>query len=221
MSNDPTRLQGVLAAFDQLNRTEEATDAKGRTRARLLRAATRLFQKNGYRKTSVDDVAREAGVAKGTVYVHFKNKSELLFHAIAEEKKQLVAPFRALFSEPLDPRTRLQRYFELMFNSIPLAPLGSRLMSGDREMLTFLEELPEALRAQVLRTQADALQALLTGVGEFDRLSPAERTARMRAVLGILYSAGALLEERVRGGLSIEEYARQLAKILVDGIGAP
>src|SRR5688572_33428610 len=91
----------------------EPRDGKGRTRARILRTATELFQQHGYRRTSVDDVARESGVAKGTVYVHFKNKAELLFHAVAEEKKKLVGKFLPVLSEDLPPAERLRRYLEL------------------------------------------------------------------------------------------------------------
>ena len=37
-----------------------------------------LFERLGYRRTSVDEVARQAGVAKGTVYLYFKTKADLL-----------------------------------------------------------------------------------------------------------------------------------------------
>ena len=40
-------------------------------------AAGRLFLHYGYRKTSVDQIAREAGIGKGTIYNYFRNKEEL------------------------------------------------------------------------------------------------------------------------------------------------
>jgi AcrR family transcriptional regulator len=49
----------------------------------LLEAAMKLFSRHGYRRTSVDDIAQEAQVAKGTVYVYFKDK-EALFKAVVE-----------------------------------------------------------------------------------------------------------------------------------------
>jgi AcrR family transcriptional regulator len=52
-------------------------------RDRILDAAQRLFVRYGVKRTSVDDVAREAGIAKGTVYLSFKSKAEL-FAAIAD-----------------------------------------------------------------------------------------------------------------------------------------
>lgn len=52
-------------------------------RDRILDAAQSLFVRYGVKRTSIDEVAREAGIAKGTVYLSFKSKTEL-FAAIAE-----------------------------------------------------------------------------------------------------------------------------------------
>jgi AcrR family transcriptional regulator len=53
---------------------------------RLLDAATTLLVRWGYRKTTLDDVAREAGVGKGTIYLHWKDKSDLFRAAISREQ---------------------------------------------------------------------------------------------------------------------------------------
>ena len=50
---------------------------------RILDAAQALFWRYGVRRTSIDDVAQEAGVAKGTVYLYFDSK-ETLFFEVAE-----------------------------------------------------------------------------------------------------------------------------------------
>lgn len=218
-------LKSVLAeaqkALEESGIGSGPLDAKGRTRARVLRSAMQLFQRRGYRHTSIDDVARDAGVAKGTVYVHFKNKAEMLFHAIAEEKKQLVERFQPLLQADLAPEERLRRYLELSLRVIPEAPLVSKLMSGDRELLVFLEELDPELAERTQKLQLNALTALAAGIGGWDLLDPREREDRIIALRGLLLSFGPMLEERVRGGLSIERYAEQLAKIISHGLGAP
>lgn len=56
---------------------------------RLLDAAARLLVRWGYRKTTIDDVAREAGVGKGTVYLHWKDKNDLFRAAILREQRRL------------------------------------------------------------------------------------------------------------------------------------
>ena len=68
-------------------------------REAILRAAIRVFAHNGYFNSKVADIASEAGVADGTVYLYFKSKEEILHsifdrsvdEAVAEAKKQLAA----------------------------------------------------------------------------------------------------------------------------------
>src|SRR3954465_1469860 len=50
---------------------------KAETRDALLRAAARLFARNGIETTSMDRIASEVGLTKGAVYAHFANKKEL------------------------------------------------------------------------------------------------------------------------------------------------
>lgn len=65
-------------------------DKKQQTRKAILQAAVRLFGARGYEQTSITDLAREAGIGKGTVYSYFRNKSEI-FLAFCEEQLETVA----------------------------------------------------------------------------------------------------------------------------------
>src|SRR5947209_19224145 len=55
---------------------------------RILDALARLITRWGYGKTTVDDIAREAGVAKGTVYLHWASKGAMLHALLAREERQ-------------------------------------------------------------------------------------------------------------------------------------
>jgi AcrR family transcriptional regulator len=61
--------------------TPKRVDKEAR-REDILRAAVRVFARQGYAATRVEDVAREAGVAKGSVYLSFADREELLDAAI-------------------------------------------------------------------------------------------------------------------------------------------
>ncbi len=102
-------------------------------RQRILKAATELFIQHGYRKTSVDEVARESGVAKGTVYLYFKTKADLLAQAIVEEKKRFLVKLQPVLEAP--PKQRLGLYVRMALVVLSEMPLMSKLMSGDREVL--------------------------------------------------------------------------------------
>jgi Transcriptional regulator len=58
------------------------------TREKLLNAAALCFAEKGYSGCSIADIAQEAGIAQGTMYVHFKNKEDLFKVIIQEEHSQ-------------------------------------------------------------------------------------------------------------------------------------
>src|SRR3954453_23706787 len=82
VSADRCTLQRV-APKRRLTREE----SKARTRYELLRAASRLFLRNGFVDTSLADIAEEAGLTKGAVYSNFESKEEL-FLALLEGDAQ-------------------------------------------------------------------------------------------------------------------------------------
>lgn len=214
----------ILRAIELLRRmgvTGDRQDPSAKTRNRVLEAATKLFRARGYRRTSVDEVAREAGVAKGTVYVHFKDKQELLLHAIAEEKKQFLQAFIPLLEADVSAAERLERYLEQCFLALRQAPLICKLMQGDRQILLELSEHGAGMRERIHELQIKSLTALLRGVGAFDALRPREQKQRARVLLSLLISATQTLAQGLDEGLRPEVYARQLAKIIVAGVGAP
>ena len=54
-----------------------------KTRENLLKAALAMYEKKGYHKTTVDDIAAEAGVSTGIAYRYFRNKKDMLLSVIA------------------------------------------------------------------------------------------------------------------------------------------
>src|SRR4051812_29948599 len=65
--------------FARMSAVEESRGSrkKARTYASILDAAEALFRERGLQATTIDDVAEQADVSVGSVYVHFKNKSGL------------------------------------------------------------------------------------------------------------------------------------------------
>src|SRR5215467_11996204 len=68
---------------------------------RILDAATILLVRWGYRKTTVDDVAREAGVGKGTIYLYWRDKNELFGAALRRASRQAIGyTLRQIAADP-------------------------------------------------------------------------------------------------------------------------
>jgi AcrR family transcriptional regulator len=56
----------------------------------ILRAASRLFARYGFKKTSMDEIAQRARVSKATIYQHFSGKEEIFAVAVREKSEELV-----------------------------------------------------------------------------------------------------------------------------------
>src|SRR5439155_18055211 len=77
---------GGLSATGRRERAKEKRLAERGDR--ILDALAALIARWGYGKTTVDDIAREAGVAKGTVYLHWPTKGAMLHALIEREEHQ-------------------------------------------------------------------------------------------------------------------------------------
>ena len=69
----------------QLRRAERAH--------RILDAAADLVQRYGYNKTTLDDLARQAGVAKGTLYLHWRSREEIFGALLRREEFRVARSF--------------------------------------------------------------------------------------------------------------------------------
>jgi len=86
-------------------------------RADILDAADSLLARYGYQKMTVDDVAREARVAKGTLYAYFPNKEAIALGTIDRMIDLLVAELRQIAHSGGEPAERIERMlvFRILF----------------------------------------------------------------------------------------------------------
>ncbi|HEX5414643.1 MAG TPA: helix-turn-helix domain-containing protein, partial [Chloroflexota bacterium] len=76
-----------MAVREEGTPTRSADSPRQRERARrILDAAAELILRWGYDKTTIDDIARQAGVAKGTIYLHWKTREDLFAALVRREK---------------------------------------------------------------------------------------------------------------------------------------
>jgi TetR/AcrR family fatty acid metabolism transcriptional regulator len=82
-------------------------------RDRILKAAIKVFAKNGFYATRVSEIAKAAGVADGTIYLYFKNKDDVLITIFQDGIQQLLVILREVASsgQPFDER--ITRIIEL------------------------------------------------------------------------------------------------------------
>ena len=79
------------------------------TRDAILDATDRLLAKNGYKKMTIDDLADEVGIGKGSVYLHFESKGDIALSHIDRIIERLKANLEALASSKASPDVRLRK----------------------------------------------------------------------------------------------------------------
>jgi len=83
-------------------------------REQLIETACRLFAKNGYHATGIDTILAEAGVAKKTLYTHFRTKDELILAALRKHDSEFRNNFMKSVEELVDtPEERLLAIFDV------------------------------------------------------------------------------------------------------------
>jgi TetR/AcrR family fatty acid metabolism transcriptional regulator len=82
-------------------------------REAILRAATKVFARNGYFNSKVADIAQEAGVADGTVYLYFKSKDEILHSIFDRGMEEAISEGQRQLAGISDPREKLRRVAHL------------------------------------------------------------------------------------------------------------
>jgi AcrR family transcriptional regulator len=81
-------------------------------RREILAAAGRVFGKKEFAEAKMADIAREAGLAAGTLYNYFENKEQIFRTLLEESGDEVLRRVEALFDEPLDPLARLRKLVE-------------------------------------------------------------------------------------------------------------
>lgn len=150
------------------------TDRVARADA-ILDTARDLLLRHGYRKVSVDDVAKGAGVGKGTLYLHWRTREHLFLAVAAREAAEMTADIAAAMAA--DPaEVALSRYMRRFFVEAMRRPVLRAVFTRDADTLDKLVADPSRRPLQGAKLIASTeYTALLAEAGLLrDGLSPAE-----------------------------------------------
>src|SRR2546423_5367928 len=191
--------------------------AAGDKREAIMRAATKVFARNGYFNSKVADIARAAGVADGTVYLYFKSKEEILRSIFERNTSEAVRAGREELAKIEDPREKLRRiallHLERLGDDRDLAVVFQVELRGSTK---FMEEFSAAGFAEYLKLIRSTFEE-----GQRAGVFRAELNAKV--VAKILF--GALDEMATNWILSKRRYklapmADQVLDIFLNGVSA-
>jgi TetR/AcrR family fatty acid metabolism transcriptional regulator len=77
----------------------------------IIRAAIKLFARKGFARTTISDIAREAGIAKGTVYDYFDTKDNIIQNSFFFFIKELEFDFESILLSPVPAIEKLRQVF--------------------------------------------------------------------------------------------------------------
>lgn len=203
-------------------RKEPAREELVRRRTRqILEAAARVFARKGFHKATMKEIAREAGIAPGTIYLYFKNKKDLLVNlprlvseAFIEELQSLEArplseaELRSLVRNQLDLALENVEIFRVLFSSLPLMDEQTK---------------EEYLRRSPLRLVAVIEGFIRRGI-ERGAFRPVDSTIAAWAFLGMVFVF--FLGQEVMPGRAIarfdyDQVVEQVVSIFMRGILKP
>ena len=157
-----------------------ATDRSERSdkRERILLAAERIFGRHGFFAARVSEIAKEAGVADGTIYLYFKSKDDLLISLFEQRMTQVNEALRAAIAG-VPPKDQLRAFIKAYLQLVHDEPGAAEVLTIElRQSSKFMKEYDNPQFADFLRMLGGVI-AEGQDRGELDRTIPSHVAARM------------------------------------------
>lgn len=187
---------------------------------RILDAADRLLARFGYRKMTVDDLAKEAGIGKGTVYLSFESKSDVALAIIDRMVARLLARLAGIADGLGSPERRLRDM--LVERVMHRFDYARRHSASIDEILASIRPRLLAHREEYFRAEARALEAVIDEGRRhhgFDVADPASAARAFVTATNALLPYSLSVEELGQRG-EILRRADEVAHLLLRGIVA-
>jgi len=88
----------------------------------IIEAAVRVFARKGYYNSRVSDIAREAGIGAGTIYLYFKTKDDILVTLFRDKMADFVGVLRKAIAGEADAASKIRRLVSLHFRILEESP---------------------------------------------------------------------------------------------------
>jgi TetR/AcrR family transcriptional regulator, fatty acid metabolism regulator protein len=190
----------------------------------IFQASETLIAEKGYSETSMDDIAARVGVSKGTLYLHFSSKEDLLLKLIGKNLQTFAETMNAIIDSESTPREKLERLiqavytgssetrFRMMETVLSVPDLRVRLTEQKKETITaFWSTFAQRLRAVINEGKAS---------GDFDLTIP---TPVLQAIFsGLLHPVnfrGSVLSDE--NSIPADELSGYVSQFFFRGAAAP
>ena len=177
---------------------------KRRHRQKLLEKGQAVVLSQGIRRVSVDEIAKAAGMAKGSFYQHFDSKEQYLFALINDIHGKAFAQAERIILNENDLRTNIRDFLVTLFN----VPEMVFLMKNFHDISELLESSPNREPLCAKQTEADMFKKLLLLAGtDTQKVSP-----------GVVYNYIHALYLMMGSDLMLSEALPETFELMKDGL---
>ena len=153
-------------------------------RERILTAAERVFARRGFFAARVSEIAKDAGVADGTIYLYFKSKDDLLISLFERRMQQVNDTLKDAIGKHKSPRAQLGAFITTYLQLVADEPAAAEVLTIElRQSSKFMKEYENPQFADFLRLLGGIIAAA-QDKGELDSGIPPHVAARM--IFGML-----------------------------------
>ncbi len=186
-------------------------------RQRILEGALKAFARKGFYNTKVSEIASEAGVADGTIYLYFKNKDDLLISLFEDRMEWVIERLRSELAEVEgDIFKKIHRIIELHFRlATDQADLAEFITVELRQSAKFVKEYKNQRFVDYL-----VIIEELVAEGQKEGVIRDDVDSRLvsRAMFGALDEVLLQLTLSKAAGMDVERMTAQVADLFVEGL---
>ena len=115
---------------------------KSKIRAEIVQVARKVFTRNGYRGTTMDEIARSANMGKSTMYYYYQSKEEIFEAVVVREAQELKKKLISVISTNKPPRERLKDYILFrLYNIKTMSNFYAVLKEDYLKQMTFVNRV--------------------------------------------------------------------------------
>jgi AcrR family transcriptional regulator len=189
-------------------------------RDRILDAAERLLGRFGYRKMTVDDIAAEAGIGKGTVYLSFPSKEEVVLSTVDRIVERVCTAMEEAAARDASAPERLRAM--LLARVLVRFEAVAAYSASLHDLLASIRAALLARRMQHFEWEIGVLAGVIAGAQEDGELKagPPRRIARALVVATNAFLPYALSPAELGDAKRLRREAGDVIDIVIDGITA-
>lgn len=180
----------------------------------ILEAATEVFMRYGFRKASIDDIARRAGIGKGTVYLHFDSKEELFATVVRTIWGRVFEELKTAVRQARTPDAKLRAFCR---GRLDQAAAVARTLDVDQEIALETMEAARPFVHEIRDRELKLVEAILAdgnAAGVFSARKPDA------IAVGLLTWLEALIPVLVRGSAEERAGIDVVLDVMLRGVAA-